>query len=70
MPFIRISYVRENLGADAEDVKTRISDKVTQVVADAMGVTPGDVWVVFDDIGAAEFYVGPKSVAEMRRNKS
>lgn len=70
MPMVNITYVRENLGADAEARKTAVAGKVAQALADEMGVSPGAVWVVFEDVGAADWYVGPESVAEMRKKKT
>ncbi len=70
MPMVKITYVRENLGDDAEARKTAVADRVSQALADEMGVKATAVWVVFEDVGAADWFVGPESVKEMRKKKS
>ena len=70
MPMVKITYVAENLGADAEARKTAIAGKVSQAMADEMGVKTTDVWVVFEDVGAKDWFVGPQSVKEMRKKAS
>ncbi len=69
MPFVSIKYVRENIAADPEGKKTRIADRVAQAVSDEMGVAKDDVWVAFEGIAAADFYVGADSVAARRARK-
>jgi 4-oxalocrotonate tautomerase len=69
MPFVSIKFVKENIVADPEGKKARIADRVAQAVSDEMGVAKNDVWVVFEGIGAADFYLGPDSVATVRARK-
>jgi len=70
MPMVRIAYVAENLGEDAEVRKAAIASKVSQALSDEMGVAQGGVWVVFENVGAKDWFVGPKSVKEMRSKSS
>ncbi|MCB1486150.1 MAG: tautomerase family protein [Bauldia sp.] len=70
MPMVRITYVAENFGEDAEARKAAISSKFAQALSEEMGVGKGDVWVVFDDVGAKDWFVGPESVKEMRSRSS
>jgi 4-oxalocrotonate tautomerase len=67
---VRIAYVAENLGEDAEVRKAAIASKVSQALSDEMGVAQGDIWVVFENVGAKDWFVGPKSVKEMRSKSS
>lgn len=67
MPMVTVNYVREKLGADASERKAAIAAKVAEAVAEGIGVASGDVWVVFNDVGAADWYVGHESVAERLR---
>lgn len=70
MPMVKISYVRENLGADAAERKAAAAEKISQAMADEMGVAQKAVWVVFEDVGAADWFVGPESVADMRKKNT
>ena len=69
MPFVSIKFVRENIVADPEGKKARIADRVAQAVSDEMGVDKHDVWVVFEDIAARDFYLGADSVEAIRAKK-
>ncbi|KAB2860362.1 MAG: 4-oxalocrotonate tautomerase family protein [Bauldia sp.] len=69
MPFVNIRFVRENITENAEAKKAAIADKVSKAIGEAMGISPGSVWVVFEDVGAADWYVGPDSVETLRKKK-
>jgi 4-oxalocrotonate tautomerase len=69
MPFVSIKFVRENIVADPEGKKARIADRVAQAVSDEMGVAKHDVWVVFEEIAARDFYLGADSVEAIRAKK-
>jgi 4-oxalocrotonate tautomerase len=69
MPFVSIKYVEENIAADPEGKKARIADRVAEAVSAEMGVGKDDVWVAFEGISAADFYVGADSVATRRARK-
>jgi len=69
MPFVSIKYVKENIADDPEGKMARIADRVSRAVAEEMGVGPDSVWVGFEPLTAAEFYVGPNSVAALRARK-
>jgi len=70
MPFVSIKFVKENIVADPEGKKARIADRVAQAVSDEMGVGKHDVWVVFEGIPGADFYLGAESVAAIRAKKT
>ncbi len=69
MPFVSIKFVRENVADDPEGKMNRIADRVSQAIADEMGVTPESVWIGFEPLPATEFYVGKDSVAARRARK-
>ncbi|MCB1497455.1 MAG: tautomerase family protein [Bauldia sp.] len=66
MPMVRIAYVAETLGEDAQARKAAIASKVSQALSDEMGVAQGDVSVVFENVGARDWFVGRESVKEMQ----
>ena len=69
MPFVSIKFVKENIADDPDGKMSRIADRVSQAIAEEMGVGPDSVWVGFEPLPAAEFYVGKDSVAARRARK-
>lgn len=70
MPFVSIKYVEENLADDPQAKMRRIADRVSQAIAEEMGVAPSSVWIGFEAIPASAFHVGGESVADMRARKT
>lgn len=69
MPFVNIRLVKEVIAADPAGKKQAISDKVTAAIMDATGLGKEDVWIVFEEVDARNWYVGDIDV-ETRRFKS
>jgi 4-oxalocrotonate tautomerase len=69
MPFVNIRIVREAIASDPEGKKAAIADKVTNAIADTTGLPKGDVWVVFEEVAARDWYLGPTSVETIRKGK-
>jgi 4-oxalocrotonate tautomerase len=65
MPFVNIHIVKGVLGLDAEAKKIEISRRVTEVISESAGITPENVWVVFQDIPNTEWHVGYKRVDQI-----
>lgn len=66
MPFVSIRIVDGVLKGDAAAKKRDITQKVTDALSQAAGVPKEAVWVVFEDIPAAEWYVGGKTVEQIQ----
>ena len=69
MPFVNIRIVREVIAADPEGKKAAIAKKVAAAIVEAAGVSENDVWVVFEEVAARDWYVGPISVETRRKSK-
>lgn len=67
MPFVNIRLVKEVIADDPEAKKAAIARDVSKAITDATGLSGNDVWVVFEEVAARDWYVGPISV-ETRRN--
>ena len=67
MPFVNIRLVKEVIASDPEGKKDVIAKKVTSAIIEATGLTEKDVWVVFEEVAARDWYVGPASVETQRR---
>lgn len=66
MPFVRITIVREALGAEAAGKKAVISGKVAAAIAEATRLPHSEISIVFDEVAAADWYVGETNVAALR----
>lgn len=69
MPFVNIRIVREVIAADPDGKKAAIAKKVAAAIVEATGVGENDVWVVFEEVAARDWYVGPISVETRRKSK-
>jgi 4-oxalocrotonate tautomerase len=63
MPFVNIRLV----GGRSQDQKDEISKRVVDAISDVLELPKDDIWVVFEDVGAADWYVGSSTVAELRK---
>jgi 4-oxalocrotonate tautomerase len=68
MPFVNIRLVKEVIASDPQTKKGEITKGVVEAIVRATGLTSDDVWVVFEEVAARDWYVGPTSV-ERRRAK-
>ena len=69
MPFVNIRLVKEVIAADPVGKKAQISKAVTAAIIDATGLTKNDVWVVFEEVAARDWYVGDTDVETIRSKK-
>ena len=72
MPFVNIRIVREAIASDPEGKKEEIAEKVASAVSEAAGVLKSDVWVVFEEVAARDWYLGPterRKAAQGRKMK-
>ncbi len=69
MPFVNIRIVREVIAADPAVKKAEISKAVTAAITQATGLPKSDVWVVFEEVAARDWYVGDTDVETLRSKK-
>ena len=69
MPFVNIRLVREVIAADPVAKKAQISKAVTAAITKATGLAESDVWIVFEEVAARDWYVGETNVETMRARK-
>ncbi len=68
MPFVNIRLVREVIADAPEAKKAAIAEKVAGAINEVTGIGKDDVWVVFEEVAARDWYVGDTNV-ETRRKK-
>ncbi len=69
MPFVNIRLVKEVIADDPQAKKQAIARDVVRAITQSTGLTDDDVWVVFEEVPAREWYVGPISVETRRQAK-
>ena len=63
MPFVNIRLV----GGRSQDRKDEISKRVVDAISDVLELPKDDIWVVFEDVPAGDWYVGSTTVAALRK---
>jgi len=66
MPFVRITIVRETLADDPKGKKAAISAKIAAAISEATKLPQHEISIVFDEVAAANWYVGTSDVESMR----
>jgi 4-oxalocrotonate tautomerase len=69
MPFVNIRLVKEVIASDPIGKKAAIAKGVVKTITEATGLSENDVWVVFEEVAARDWYVGPTSVETRRAAK-
>jgi 4-oxalocrotonate tautomerase len=67
MPFVNIRIVREVIADDPETKKSKIAASVAAAISETAGVGKDDVWVVFEEVAARDWYVGATNVETRRK---
>ena len=67
MPFVNIRIVKEVIAGDPEGKKAKIAEKVATAISEVAGVGKKEIWVVFEEVAARDWYVGDDSVETLRK---
>lgn len=65
MPFVNVKIVKGRY----EAARNKIAKGMVEAITANTDITADQVHVVFDDVAAEDWYVGEKSVAEMRAKR-
>ena len=63
MPFVNIRLIEGR----SQERKDEISKRVVDAISDVLQLPKDDIWLVFEDVPAGDWYVGSKTVAELRK---
>lgn len=69
MPFVNIRIVKEVIADNPVAKKTAMAEKIAAAINEVTGIAMTDIWVVFEEIAARDWFVGDTSV-EVRRPKA
>ena len=62
-PFVSIRMIEGR----SQQQKNEIAQRVNDALSDVLQLPKEDIWVVFEDITARDWYVGSTTVAELRK---
>ncbi|BBK44463.1 4-oxalocrotonate tautomerase [Allostella vacuolata] len=65
MPFVTVRLVA---GPD-QSKKDEMARKIADAIHTVNGSAKDSVWVVFEEVAAEDWYLGERSVAEVRKSK-
>ena len=66
MPFVNIRIVKEVIADDPAGKKQAIAAAVQEAITRTTGIGADDIWVVFEEIAARDWYVGQNSVEALK----
>ena len=66
MPFVSIKI----LAGHPQERKDEISHRVTDAISEVAQLPKEAVWVVFEEVTAEDWYVGSRSVAEIKKGSA
>ncbi len=66
MPFVNIRIVKEVIADDPVGKKAAMTAKIVDAVSGTAGIPTEAVWVVFEEVSEADWFVGDRRVKEMR----
>lgn len=69
MPFVNIRLVKELIADDPAGKKAKIAKRVSAAITETTGLTDNDVWIVFEEVNARDWTVGPTTVETLRAQK-
>ncbi len=70
MPFVSIRLVKEVIASDPAGKKAEVAAAVSTALAKVMNLPESDVWIVFEEVEAKDWYLGKSSVKQLRFDKS
>ena len=69
MPFVSIRLVKEVIADDPVGKKTKMAERIAAAITETTGIGMDDVWVVFEEVAARDWFVGQTSVETRRTGK-
>jgi phenylpyruvate tautomerase PptA (4-oxalocrotonate tautomerase family) len=66
MPNVTVEWVEGR----SKDTKAEVARRIVDVLEQAAGVPASSTNVLFIDYGAADWFIGKESIAEMRKKRS
>lgn len=69
MPFVNIRLVKELIADAPAKKKAAIGKRVAETISEVTGLPPQEVWIVFEEVEAKNWYLGTTDVETLRFKK-
>jgi len=69
MPFINVQLAKELIADDPQGKKAALGQRITEAVTGVTGVKSDEVWIVFEEVPARNWYIGPRDVESIKFRK-
>jgi 4-oxalocrotonate tautomerase len=69
MPFVNIRLVKELIADAPAKKKAAIGQRVADAISEITGLPPQEVWIVFEEVEARNWYLGTADVEMLRFRK-
>jgi 4-oxalocrotonate tautomerase len=69
MPFVNVRLAKELIADDPGGKKAALGKRITQAITETTGVGENEIWIVFEEVPARNWYVGPTDVETMKFRK-
>ncbi len=69
MPFVNIRLVNELIADAPEQKKAAIGKRIAEAISEVTGLPPQEVWIVFEEVEAKNWYLGTNDVETLRFRK-
>ncbi len=70
MPFINVQLAKELIADDPDGKKAALGKRITEAVTSVTGLGNDDVWIVFEEVPARNWYIGPRDVESIKFKKT
>lgn len=69
MPFVNIRLVRELIADAPAKKKAAIGKRVAEAISETTGLPLQEIWIVFEEVEAKNWYLGTSDVETLRFGK-
>ena len=67
MPFVNIRLVKDVIADDPKAKKDIMAKAIKDAIRQVTGLGDGDVWIVFEEVAARDWYIGHTDVGTLRK---
>ncbi len=69
MPFVNIRLVKELIADAPAKTKAAMGKRIAETISEVTGLPPQEVWIVFEEVEAKNWYLGTNDVETLRFRK-
>ncbi len=66
VPFVNVRLVKQAIATDPEAKKAEVAEAIATALSKVTGRPKDEVWIVFEEVEARDWYLGETSVRRLR----